>query len=407
MPTPVVIHDPDSELRPKPRALINFANDAVATSLESFMSLSGATTTRTDTSRAIPFNHNMTGTTDMDDISTSPRLLGYVFSCISSVVSMISSTIFYRRGITEVSPSGLDDYGDSIGAQFTAEELAKVEDRLEDMTETYHLFFGRGGIIVQRWKLFGSIAISGLLTFITLLVVIAHFDSICCPKKFRIFFRDGSKGERSLIFALIMLSVVALHTSTSKFSVGEAQANVYFSTWTNFASCVANYEVWRKGSGRNHTFQNIIFDTDIQMKRYWLMISITSTITFLSTLDYFVNNNFIEDRQNLDCLDIGWANLWIWVSLASVVLCWGVLLVHRYLHAEMIMRIMEIFVALAHIGGYGLVIARATGGRLDQVTCPSNLYFGMWATFFTSVWIFSSTIRKFGKAYFLGDPTIL
>ncbi len=190
MPTPVVIHDPDSELRPKPQTLVNFANDAVATSLESFITLSGVTTTRTDTSRAIPFNHNMTGTTDMDDISTSPRLLGYVFSCISSVVSMISSTIFYRRGITEVSPSGLDDYGDSIGAQFTAEELAKVEDRLEDMTETYHLFFGRGGIIVQRWKLFGSIAISGLLTFITLLVVIAHFDSICCPKKFRIFFRE-------------------------------------------------------------------------------------------------------------------------------------------------------------------------------------------------------------------------
>lgn len=124
MPAPVVIRDTDPEWRSKPpETLIELANGTVSTSLESFISFSEVATTRREIRKILLVFHNMTVTTDMNDISTSPRSLEYVFSSISSVVSMISSTIFHRRGISDVATSNLDYYGESIGAQlFTAEE---------------------------------------------------------------------------------------------------------------------------------------------------------------------------------------------------------------------------------------------------------------------------------------------
>ena len=76
-----------------------------------------------------------------------------------------------------------------------------------------------------------SIQLEGLLTIITMAIVIAHFDSVFCVKKNRVHFRDGSLFERNLLIMLIILSVCALYISTSKFSVGEAQANVSLILW--------------------------------------------------------------------------------------------------------------------------------------------------------------------------------
>lgn len=228
-------------------------------------------------------------TTHMGDISTSPRLLGYVFSFISSAVSMISSAIFYRRGVTRTLASTVDSYATSIGLDLDEVDLQLLEDRIEEKTRTMYLYFGSGGIIVEAWKIYGAIAVSGMMTTITLLVLIAHFDSICCTKKNRQFFRDGSVGERNLLLVLIVISAIALHISTSKFSVGEAQSNVFFSTWSTFLACVMNYEVWRKGSGRQHSFQKVLFDRAFPLKRHWFLLSIFSTITFFATIDYFIN----------------------------------------------------------------------------------------------------------------------
>lgn len=77
------------------------------------------------------------------------------------------------------------------------------------------------------------IKISGLLTIITISIIIAHFDSVFCVKKNRIYFSDGSKQERNLLILLIFLSVIALQINTSKYSVGEAQANVSLRTVTH------------------------------------------------------------------------------------------------------------------------------------------------------------------------------
>ena len=81
--------------------------------------------------------------------------------------------------------------------------------------------------------IFTFIKISGLLTIITISIVIAHFDSVFCVKKNRIYFSDGSKQEKNLLILLIVLSVIALQINTSKYSVGEAQANVSLRTVTH------------------------------------------------------------------------------------------------------------------------------------------------------------------------------
>ena len=78
--------------------------------------------------------------------------------------------------------------------------------------------------------------------------------------------------------------------------------------------------------------------------------------------------------------------------MVAAVLCWIVVLLHRYCKWELCVRIVEAIVSLAIIGVDGYVVASFTGGRLDQVPCPSNLYFSVWGAFFLSVWIFSTLV---------------
>jgi len=173
-------------------------------------------------------------------------------------------------------------------------------------------------------------------------------------------------------------------------------AQVYFSTWINFVSCAVNYEVWRKGSGRHHTFQKILFGK----QRHWFLLAILATIACLSTIDFFVNNNIVQDTHNLRCLTVSYNNKWIWLSAIGSLVCWFVLFLQRYAHRHagnrkigFITEITEAIVALGIIGCYGYVVASFTGGRLDHVQCPSNLYFSVWGAFFLAVWILSTQIQ--------------
>mmetsp|Transcript_8749 Transcript_8749/g.19617 ORF Transcript_8749/g.19617 Transcript_8749/m.19617 type:complete len:299 (+) Transcript_8749:125-1021(+) len=290
MPAPIAICDPATyyETRKDPSSALVGEDPVVP--LRNFLAMQ-----KTDISADESSQRNKH---HMDDTSTSPRLLGYVFSCISSAVGTISSTIFYLRGTTQATADTLHSYSLNLGIALNETQLDMATKRIEDMNQSFHLYFGSGGNLVQQWKLYGCITISGLLTIITLAIVIAHFDSICCVKKNRIHFHDGNKFERNLLLVLIILSIIALGTSTSKFSVGEAQANVFFSTWTNFVSNIVNYEVWRKGSGKQHSFQNVFFGHT----RHWFLLAIISTIAFLSTIDFFVNNNIVQDGHNLGCV---------------------------------------------------------------------------------------------------------
>ena len=229
------------------------------------------------------------GQSNMEDISTSPRFLGYIFSFFSSAVLLASSVMFYVRGVYPANSSDLVSVAAKHGINITTSDLDALKTRYDAMDFSSKLFLTSGGVVTQNYQVYGSIAVSSVLTTITLVVVFAHLDSFCCPNFFRHFFRDGSKSERNLIIALIVISTVSLQICTSRFSIGEAQINVFFSTWTNFISCVLNFEVWRNGAGRHSTFQNVLFDRDFPLKKYWFVLSIFTTVSFLSMIDFFLS----------------------------------------------------------------------------------------------------------------------
>ena len=95
----------------------------------------------------------------LDDISMSPRLLGYVFSAISGAVCLISSTIFYFLGATVATPESLRHYFEEIDIAVPWTQLAMATQRVEDISEKYRLYFGTGGNLVQEWRVYGSIAV--------------------------------------------------------------------------------------------------------------------------------------------------------------------------------------------------------------------------------------------------------
>lgn len=265
MPTPIVIRDPNLHRRQDPNPTVRRLDANPLSSERSHV------------------------TTRMGDISTSPRFLGYIFSFFSSAVTLASSVMFYVRGVYPANISDLSKVGTKSGINLTKSEVTELTARFDQMTFSSKLFFTSGGIVTQDYQVYGSIAVSAMLTAITMFVLFAHLDSFCCPNYFRHFFRDGSLSERNLILALIIISTISLQICTSRFSIGEAQINVFFSAWTNFVSCALNFEVWRNSAGRHSTFQNVLFDREFPLKRYWFLLSVFTTITFLSMIDYFLS----------------------------------------------------------------------------------------------------------------------
>jgi hypothetical protein len=60
-------------------------------------------------------------------------------------------------------------------------------------------------------------------------------------------------------------------------------------------------------------------------------------------------------------------------------------------------RFIEVSISWANIIMSAFVIVNLTGGRLDEISCPSNLYFSVWGTFFISIWIVSMLLETWKK----------
>jgi NADH:ubiquinone oxidoreductase subunit 6 (subunit J) len=92
-------------------------------------------------------------------------------------------------------------------------------------------FMTSNGYLVHKWKLLGAIYVGAVGVISSFLILLAHFDTFCLPRTWMHIFRDGSRGERNLILVLLLFWAGGLHVCTSSLSVGEVQANVYFTTW--------------------------------------------------------------------------------------------------------------------------------------------------------------------------------
>lgn len=181
-------------------------------------------------------NHNFRALSS-EDIRASPRLLGYCFQLLASIVMLISVSTFLseeERENTEIWDIFNRMIGDSKGLYYSYESRA-----------------------VFAWKLFGCFAVSGLGTIITLAIILVHFDTICFPSYWLRTFRDGSNYEQVLLISLGIFWAFALHINTSSLSVGQSQANVFFTSWISFFSAIQNYGIWRISAGRASIFNMI------------------------------------------------------------------------------------------------------------------------------------------------------
>ena len=144
----------------------------------------------------------------MEDISTSPRLIGYAFCCISSAVGLTSSLAFFIRSMASSNLEIFDEFLVESNIYLANGTLESIETRVDRWSEQYHLYLGSGGSIVRSWKVYGSISISGIITLVTFGILMAHFDSSrLCAQQNTIFFGDGSTSERNIIVVLIALSL--------------------------------------------------------------------------------------------------------------------------------------------------------------------------------------------------------
>jgi hypothetical protein len=102
-------------------------------------------------------------------------------------------------------------------------------------------FMTANGYLVHRWKLVGAIYVGFVGVISSFLILLAHFDTFCLPRTWMLLFRDGSRGERNLLILLLLFWAAGLHVCTSSLSVGEVQANVYFTTWIGACCFLCTY----------------------------------------------------------------------------------------------------------------------------------------------------------------------
>lgn len=79
--------------------------------------------------------------------------------------------------------------------------------------------------------------VAGLGVVLNLLTILVHFGTLF-PRLWTYVFRDGSLVERNWILFLVVFWIGGLHVCTSSLSVGELQANVYFTTWYVFTCAI-------------------------------------------------------------------------------------------------------------------------------------------------------------------------
>ena len=325
-----------------------------------------------------------------DDIKGSPRLIGYMFSMIASGVMLISVFEFNRERKNSAL-QGID-----------TEQRGENND--EDDPFVYFL-----GDAVYKWKLWGALYASALGVLLSFLTVIVHFDTIIAPSFFIRIFRDGSLAERYWIWCLILFWAITLHASTSTLSVGESQANVFFSAWIAFLSIARNYVVWRASAGRPS--QVFVRETSY----YWFWTAFCSSIFAGAATNMFLNRQLIEIQyrgQTLDLVQQDWQII-LCVVWSEVAVCCAAISLNEIPHTNCCRKTermslllcfrYRVYVGWRHVEG--LLILVATGAKFwvilryaaavgGVIAGLSNAYFGVWGSFLNGVFCLGSWLKE-------------
>jgi hypothetical protein len=260
---------------------------------------------------------------------------------------------------------------------------------------------------VYYWKFIGCVAAGSVGSAISLLVLLLHFDTICFPRVWVKFFRDGSQIEHALLIFLVLFWGFGLHICTSTLSVGEVQANVYFTAWIAFASALLNCGVWRVSSGRPSLAEKInLHHRETTYNWIWMLCFLL--IFAGSSTDIYFNRDDVTFRLKGEVLELSPK---VWLTILSIVwalvgICLLALLFNHYLTKEVEVKFcggrshfvlgwrqFEGIVILAMVGVFFWIIYTQTGAN-GVINGLNNGYFGVWGAFFNSVFAFGTWLRE-------------
>ncbi|KAL7568208.1 hypothetical protein ACA910_004209 [Epithemia clementina (nom. ined.)] len=337
------------------------------------------------------YHRSVSGT----DIRASPRFLGYLFSAISGSVLLVSLVQFFEKEVLHAAAK------DTFFVNNTA-----LPDNASD-----RYFATASGDLIYQWKMWGAIYAAASLVGLCILIMLVHYDTIFLPKLWVAIFRDGSLAERNLILFLLLAWTAAVHICTSTLAVGGLQANVYFTSWIAFGSIALTLGVWRESAGLP-TLVDLMNQHKRETTYNWFWIMIFSIVFAGAATDLYYNRNEVEERYEGEVGNLQ-NNQWLWVMSVfwfEVFNCIIAIIIndlsteHRKLPCTCTRsseryrcvfgwRQMEGIIMIAWIGVKFWVIWDFTGvdGVINGL---SNAYFGIWGSFFNSVFALGTWLRE-------------
>ena len=307
------------------------------------------------------------------DIHSSPRMTCYINSLLCSCIMLISIVQFYFKEDDKV-------------AQYHDEEF----------------YIGNYGVYL--WKLQGAFCVSAAGITIYLLILLAHFDTICFPDFCTSFFRDGSKGERNLIYVLILFWIGGVYLCTSDLSVGSAQPNVYFTSWIAFGTNLRNYNVWRTCAGYRR-WSEIVKSSPRETTFNWTWTLFFALVASLGASDSYSSRDelsfYFEGKEvHEEDRKLGMILAWMSVVICIIVLLGNLFWTQEYrmtcckrCQITLDWRQFEGAFLVGMLAMYGYVIFVFTGTQ-GIFNSPSNTYFGIWGTFFSAVVTLGTWIKE-------------
>lgn len=271
--------------------------------------------------------------------------------------------------------------------------------------------------MVTRWKMWGAIYASSAGVALSLGTVLVHFDTWCLPRVWNTCFRDGSRIEFMWILTLVIVWIAAVHICTSTLSVGENQANVFFTTWIAFASTASNVGVWRESAG----LEPFLFrqKQERETTYNWVWTAIFSCIMAGAATDIYLNRYDIELKyqdEPVQLVDKDW-NVILSVVWTEVGMCVLAIYLNEYCSNAWKLpcrirhrsnnnnddagtyrcvcgwRQIEGFVILVASGCKFYVILKYAAAN-GVISGLSNAYFGLWGSFFNGIFCLGTWIRE-------------
>lgn len=335
------------------------------------------------------------------DIRASPRLVGYLFALVASTVMLVSVAKFYQTRNVVGGVNSNHHY--NVGNNTNTRTPTTAQEQVHHIHP--RVFLSGFDQTVYRWKFWGSVIVAATGVGVNLLIMLVHFDTIFFPRLWFHIFRDGSRGEGTLLIMLLVFWAAGLHTCTSSLSVGTSQANVYFTSWIGFGATCLNLGVWRTSAKLASLAEQLVHH-ERETTYNWAWTLLFVTIAAGAATDLYYNRDYLVFRQNgmiVQVSRVDWTRAlaipWALVGVSAMAL-----VLNHYLPESAYIpcgsyrlvigwRQIEGFVILGFMGVFFWIILEYTGVN-GVVTGLNNAYFGIWGSFFNSVFTFGTWLRE-------------